>query len=452
MLAYCCLFGAGPAAANPFADVQPGHWSYQATKELVESGLVDDYNNSMFAKNKRISRYALAQLVGQALYRIDEATPKQKGAIKRLVDEYRPDLERLGAFENPKTPEKNAPDAGNNDVEKRLDTLEKNTSGIKDWEISGWFNSENTYGQRYPGNSDHEYKLEARLQFDKKVSDTISITYQMATKTYLDGYSATGNDNFGQEYPNSNKEKVFTRLAYLTWKPGGQHEIIAGKFAVWLAGGFLGDDYLKGVQWNYATDNDIRFSLLASRYESNADWPGLVIYPDPSSPTGYSAYRSITDRDVWYAKIATTFGKTDVGLHYLAANNNLVSKDDTNIIAATVDGKYKDIELSAAYGQNVAASSHNNMFKLQAAKTFGKHSAIIQYWLQEQNIDLPLENGNHTAFWSDQYSPAGLRGYRLIYGYRFTDNLLFEAFYGDYRSLTTHQTGQKYGFSTTLQF
>ena len=250
-------------------------------------------------------------------------------------------------------------------------------------------------------------------------------------------------------------KKAYTRLAYLTWQPDPDTEIKTGKFAVWLAGGFLGDDYVKGVVLDHTTKNKVQFSLLASRYEANANWPGMVVIADGKG--GYNLKRNTTDRNIWYAKAATTFGKTDVGLHYLAANNSFVSAndktyDDTKIYALTIGSRWQNIDWSAAYGENTQADESDSMFKLQASKTVGKSDFILQYWYQGKNMNLPLENGNHMAFWTDQYSNQGLRGYRAIFVYHFTENLMLETFYGDYRSLDTRSSGSKYGFATTVQF
>ena len=434
---------------NPFADISPEHWSYQATKELVDSGLVDDYSNSMFNKNRRIARYALVQLVGQAVYRIDEATPEQKTVIEKLAAEYNEDLTRMGAVTVISTQQASPSEV--EEISKRVDKLEEETVGIKGLKVSGFLQTENTYGRRYHKNdADHEYELEARIQFDKKITDKLSYSHQLATKTYLDAYSAVANDNYGQEFPNSNKEKVYTRFAYLDWRPDQNTSLQAGKLVVWLAGGLLGDDYVKGVMVNHKTNDGTELSFLASRYASGTNWPGMTVISDGKG--GYELFRGSTDRNIWYAKVAKTFGATNVGLHYLKADNSFVSKEDTEIYAATVDVQWQKINWSFGYAQNTAESKHNSLYKLQALKRVGPGDVILQYWRNEQNINLPLEHGNHMAFWTDTYNNEGLHGGRFIYAWNISNNILLETFYGYYKSIQTGKSASKYGFATTMTF
>ena len=436
------------ARANPFADIYPEHWSYQATKVLVEVGLVDDYSNSMFAQNKRISKYALVQLIGQAVYRKDEATQEQKIMIEKLREEYKDDLAGFGVTTNPVT---STSQQNIEDVNKRIDELEKNTSGIKNLKVSGMLQTENSYGKRYNDNdADHEYEIEARIQFDKKISDKLSYTHQIATKTYLDAYSADANDNLGYEYSNGNKEKVYTRLAYLTWTPDAKTNLQVGKFAVWLAGGLLGDDYVKGAMYDY-DNNDWQFSLLASRYSSNTSWPGMAVISDGQG--GYKLSRTTEDKNIFYAKIGKKIGATNVGVHYLGADKSFVSKDNTNIAAVTADFSWNSINWSLGYAQNIDERNDNALYKLQISKAFdNKNEVILQYWRSEQNINMPLEHGNHMAFWTDTYTNRGLQGFRFIYSYKITNNILLEAFYGHYNPLEGDGNASKYGFATTMSF
>ena len=448
-----CLFSQSMvfAAANPFSDVQPDHWSYIATKDLVKAGIVDDYNNSMFEKNRRIARYALVQLVGQAVYRINEAGPKEQELIRKLAEEYKDDLSRVGAGVAEKDTQ-----TGNTgkdeELAARVEKLEKSTIGIKDLKISGFLQTENSYGRRYnKDDAKHEYELEARIQFDKKIDDKLTYTHQIATKTYLDAYSAAANDNFGQEFPNSNKEKLYTRLAYLSWQPDKSTNVQVGKMAVWLAGGLLGDDYVKGAIVSHETSTGYNFTLLGSRYASGTNWPGMTVIEDGSG--GYKLYRGAKDRNIWYAGVSKGIGKVNVGVHYLGANSSFVSDDNVNIYAVTADTEWKKVNWTVGYAENTSADNKGSLYKLQAIKNFdSKNQLILQYWRNEQNINMPLEHGNHMAFWTDTYTNKGLRGARAIYAVNFTDNILMEVFYGYYKNLVDSKSANKYGFATTVTF
>jgi hypothetical protein len=289
-----------------------------------------------------------------------------------------------------------------------------------------------------------------RLKLEKKISEKLSYAHEIQTKTYFDDYSAAANDNLGYEYPNGNREKVYTRQAYLSWRPDGNSSAQVGKFAVWLAGGLLADDYVKGALLDFKAKGQLKFTFLASRYAANADWPGMAVVSDGAG--GYALKRGTADRNVWYVGVSKRFGATDAGIHYLGADSSFVSDGRSAIYAATLDAQWQKIDWSAGYAQNVGADGDNELYKLQMAKNFGKGSLVLQYWRNEQNVNLPVEHGNHMAFWTDTYSARGLRGFRTIYAFKFNDNLLLETFYGRYKSLVQKTAAAKYGFAATVAF
>ena len=72
MVAACVLsVGTALAATNPFADVSPNDWSYGAVKNLAEASIIDVYSDGNFKENKSITRYEMAQLVGESDLQIE---------------------------------------------------------------------------------------------------------------------------------------------------------------------------------------------------------------------------------------------------------------------------------------------------------------------------------------------------------------------------------------------
>lgn len=77
-------------AANPFADVPEGHWSYPAVEQLWKDGCLKGYPESLFKGKKMVTRYEMAQLIARAL---------SQGKIQAdhpLVQEYKEELDGLG--------------------------------------------------------------------------------------------------------------------------------------------------------------------------------------------------------------------------------------------------------------------------------------------------------------------------------------------------------------------
>ena len=52
-------------AANPFSDVPAGHWAYDSVNKLAAAGIVDGYGNGTFGGDRLMTRYEMAQIVGE---------------------------------------------------------------------------------------------------------------------------------------------------------------------------------------------------------------------------------------------------------------------------------------------------------------------------------------------------------------------------------------------------
>lgn len=87
---------AAPAAI--FYDVPVSDWSYTAIKQLTEAGIVSG-DASRFDGKRTVTRYEMSILVGNAMTKVDKATPAQKTMIDKLAAEYGQDVAKLGAIE-----------------------------------------------------------------------------------------------------------------------------------------------------------------------------------------------------------------------------------------------------------------------------------------------------------------------------------------------------------------
>ena len=54
-------------AANPFSDVTPDSWAYQAVSQLAAAGIVNGYPDGTFKGQNDITRYEMAQMVAKAM-------------------------------------------------------------------------------------------------------------------------------------------------------------------------------------------------------------------------------------------------------------------------------------------------------------------------------------------------------------------------------------------------
>ena len=83
------------AAQNPFKDLPEGHWAYDAVTMLAQDGVIDGYGDGNFNGDKLMNRYEMAEIVSKAMAKYDGARPQDKGAIKKLEQEFGAELKDM---------------------------------------------------------------------------------------------------------------------------------------------------------------------------------------------------------------------------------------------------------------------------------------------------------------------------------------------------------------------
>ena len=97
VLAATAVLGVTSAfAANPFSDVTPQDWAYQAVAQLAAQGVVNGYPDGTIKGQNNITRYEMAQMVAKALVRQDRVDAEQNAIINRLANEFSAELNNLG--------------------------------------------------------------------------------------------------------------------------------------------------------------------------------------------------------------------------------------------------------------------------------------------------------------------------------------------------------------------
>ena len=82
-------------AANPFSDVTPDSWAYQAVSQLAAAGIVNGYPDGTFKGQNDITRYEMAQMIAKAMANQDRANAEQQAMINRWLMNS-PTIEQLG--------------------------------------------------------------------------------------------------------------------------------------------------------------------------------------------------------------------------------------------------------------------------------------------------------------------------------------------------------------------
>ena len=202
-------------AANPFSDVTPDSWAYQAVSQLANAGIVNGYPDGTFKGQNNITRYEMAQMVAKAMANQDRANAEQQAMINRLADEFSNELNNLGV---------------------RVARLEDRVGNVK---VTG------DARLRYR-DAEHEkskFDARARVQFNAKVNDRTDAVVRLTS----------GNFELGNSQNGGNANATIDR-AYVNHKFGERVSLKAGRFGQTIGGGLAFDGTFDGAQLNAGND------------------------------------------------------------------------------------------------------------------------------------------------------------------------------------------------------
>ena len=222
-------------AANPFSDVTPDSWAYQAVSQLAAAGIVNGYPDGTFKGQNNITRYEMAQMVAKAMANQDRANAEQQAMINRLADEFSNELNNLGV---------------------RVARLEDRVGNVK---VTG------DARLRYR-DAEHEkskFDARARVQFNAKVNDRTDAVVRLTS----------GNFELGNSQNGGNSNATIDR-AYVNHKFGERVSLKAGRFGQTIGGGLAFDGTFDGAQLN--AGNDKIMAQAAYGYMVSGEAAGLT--------------------------------------------------------------------------------------------------------------------------------------------------------------------------------
>ena len=282
--------GVSAYAANPFSDVTPSDWAYQAVVDLSEQGVVEGYPDGTFKGERNITRYEMAQIIARMLAKEDQLNAEQRATLDKLAGEYDDELANLGV---------------------RVSNLEKKVGNLY-W--SG----------------------DARMRYQDKSLDQkdgwngrirINVRGQVNDSTYVQGRflnemdfkdNASSDTSMDQLYVNHNFGKdVSVRL--------GRQPISFGDQAGWLNNGHEGYD---GAQIAY---NNGKLSLTTGYGQFNNTYDTFA----------YGGKDNDDQSDFYFARGAYDFDFAKLGVDYISFKDkqNKVTEGKINAAGdkATVD-------------------------------------------------------------------------------------------------------------------
>ena len=202
-------------AANPFSDVTPDSWAYQAVSQLANAGVINGYPDGTFKGQNNITRYEMAQMVAKAMANQDRANAEQQAMINRLADEFSNELNNLGV---------------------RVARLEDRVGNVK---VTG--DARLRYKDAEHAKS--KFDARARVQFNAKVNDRTDAVVRLTS----------GNFELGNSQNGGNANATIDR-AYVNHKFGERVSLKAGRFNQVIGGGLAFDGTFDGAQFNAGND------------------------------------------------------------------------------------------------------------------------------------------------------------------------------------------------------
>ena len=160
--------GVSAYAANPFSDVTPDDWAYQAVSDLSVQGVVEGYPDGTFKGERNMTRFELAQIIARLMAKEDQLNAEQQATLDKLAGEYADELANLGV---------------------RVANLEKKVGNIS-W--SG--DARMQYQHNLDGAKDHQdaWGGRMRINVEGQVNDQVTVNGRFVSEMdFKDGSDAT---------------------------------------------------------------------------------------------------------------------------------------------------------------------------------------------------------------------------------------------------------------------
>ena len=272
--------GVSAYAANPFSDVTPNDWAYQAVEDLSEQGVVEGYPDGTFKGERNITRYEMAQIIARMLAKEDQLNAEQRATLEKLAGEYADELANLGV---------------------RVSNLEKKVGNIY------WSGDAR---MRYQNNATGDDSWNGRMRINVKgqVNDTTTINGRL-----------TYNMNFKDSTKDSG---VYMDIL------NAEHQF--GDFAVTL--GRYANNFGNEYSWRFGDSHDFDGAELSYAKNAFNAKVGFGQFDTDYTKDVNNDKTRIDDKDAFYAKAGYDFGFAELGADYLKfqGNNGTTAADKLN--------------------------------------------------------------------------------------------------------------------------
>ena len=266
--------GVSAYAANPFSDVTPDDWAYQAVSDLSVQGVVEGYPDGTFKGERNMTRYELAQIIARLMAKEDQLNAEQQATLDKLAGEYADELANLGV---------------------RVANLEKKVGNIS------WSGDARMQYQRRSDKKDY-FNGRMRINVEGQVNDQVTVNGRFGTDVDLKGNDGDIDDG------NTGMDRINAK-----WTPNDATYVTIGRQGVALD--------VTGTFW----DEDAAFDGVAAGWDNGKVGveAGYGRFKDAYKGEGWT---SVDKTEAWYGKLTGHIADAaDVSAFYL---KNAQKQDD----------------------------------------------------------------------------------------------------------------------------
>ena len=263
--------GVSAYAANPFSDVTPDDWAFQAVSDLSVQGVVEGYPDGSFKGERNMTRYELAQIIARLMAKEDQLNAEQQATLDKLAGEYADELANLGV---------------------RVANLEKKVGNIS-WSGDARMQYQHNLGET----TKHEDSWNGRMRINVQgqVNDEVTVNGRFVTNMYFKN-APEGEDN---DDGDTTMDRINAK-----WTPNDATYVTIGRQGVALD--------QTGTFW----DEDAVFDGVAAGWDNGKVGveAGYGRFKDASG----EGWTSVDKTEAWYGKLTGHIADAaDVSAFYL---------------------------------------------------------------------------------------------------------------------------------------
>ena len=295
--------GVSAYAANPFSDVTPNDWAYQAVEDLSEQGVVEGYPDGTFKGERNITRYEMAQIIARMLAKEDQLNAEQRATLDKLAGEYADELANLGV---------------------RVSNLEKKVGNI-------YWSGDARMRYQNKATDDDSWNGRMRINVKGQVNDSTYVQGRLNATMDFKESKDDSDVQFDQLFANHDFGKAATvRL--------GRIPVAFGDQGGWLYGDSYGVD---GAEATIHAGQKVDLTAGYGRFNT-------------------SDYKTkVTDHDAFYARGAAKLGDGKLGVDYIKfvgdINDDNVAGNE--LLGANLTVPVSDFRVFGEYWKNTTTDS-----------------------------------------------------------------------------------------------